>query len=66
MIFGNLKSAGCWLGNHGGMETRISHDATADEVNAFTNDLQLLRMTERVAFGIGQPSYIAVLKTAAS
>lgn len=66
VIFGNLRNAGCWLGNHGGMETRISHDATADTVNAFTNDLQLLRMTERIAFGVGQPGYIAVLKTAAS
>jgi HK97 family phage major capsid protein len=66
VIFGNLRSAGCWLGMHGGMETRVSHDATADSVNAFTNDLQLLRMTERIAFGVGQPSYIAVLKTAAA
>jgi HK97 family phage major capsid protein len=66
VIFGNLQSAGCWLGMHGGMEARISHDATADSVNAFTNDLQLLRMTERIAFGVGQPSYIAILKTAAS
>jgi HK97 family phage major capsid protein len=66
VLFGNLRNAGCWLGNHGGMETRISHDATADSVNAFTNDLQLLRMTERIAFGVGQPSYLAVLKTAVS
>lgn len=66
VVFGNLRSAGCWLGIHGGMETRISHDATADTVNAFTNDLQLLRMTERVAFGVGQPSYISVLSTSAS
>jgi HK97 family phage major capsid protein len=65
VILGNLRNAGCWLGNHGGMETRISHDATADTINAFTNDLQLLRMTERIAFGVGQPSYLAVLKTAA-
>lgn len=66
VLFGNLRNAGCWLGNHGGMETRISHDATADTINAFTNDLQLLRMTERIAFGVGQPGYLAVLKTAAS
>ena len=65
-IFGNLKSAGCWLGLRGGMEMRISYDATAESVNAFTNDLQLLRMTERLAFGVGQPGYLAVLSTSAS
>lgn len=66
VVFGNLRSAGCWMGMQGGMETRISHDATADTINAFTNDLQLLRMTERIAFGIGQPGYISVLSTSAS
>ncbi len=65
-IFGNLRTAGCWLGQHGGMDVRVSFDATADGVNAFTNDLQMLRMTERIAFGIGQPSYIGVLSTSAS
>jgi len=65
-IFGNLKTAGCWLGQHGGMDVRVSFDATADGVNAFTNDLQMLRMTERIAFGVGQPSYIGVLSTSAS
>ena len=65
-VFGNLRSAGAWLGTHGGMELRISQDATADNVNAFTNDLQLLRMTERIAFGVGQPGYLAVLSTSAS
>jgi HK97 family phage major capsid protein len=65
-LFGNLRSAGCWLGMQGGMETRVSNDATADGINAFTNDLQMLRMTERIAFGVGQPSYIAALSTSAS
>jgi HK97 family phage major capsid protein len=65
-LFGNLQTAGCWLGTRGGMELRISYDATADSVNAFTNDLQLLRMTERIAFGVGQPGYLAVLSTSAS
>lgn len=65
-IFGNLKNAGCWLGQHGGMDVRISFDATAEGVNAFTNDLQMLRMTERIAFGVGQPSYLGVLSTSAS
>jgi HK97 family phage major capsid protein len=65
-LFGNLRSAGAWLGMHGGMETRVSSDATADGISAFTNDLQLLRMTERLAVGVGQPSYIAALETAAS
>jgi HK97 family phage major capsid protein len=63
VIFGNLKTAGAWLGRHGGMEVRISHDATADGVNAFANDLQMMRMTERIAFGVGQPSYLSVLTT---
>ena len=66
VLFGNLQSAGCWMGTRGGMELRISYDATADTVNAFTNDLQLLRMTERIAFGVGQPGYLAVLSTSAS
>jgi HK97 family phage major capsid protein len=65
-LFGNLRSAGCWLGTHGGMETRVSNDATADGVNAFTNDLQMLRMTERLAFGVGLPANIAALSTSAS
>ncbi len=65
-VFGNLQTSGCWLGTRGGMELRISYDATADTVNAFTNDLQLLRMTERLAFGVGQPGYLAVLSTSAS
>ncbi|MEP7233956.1 MAG: phage major capsid protein [Ignavibacteriota bacterium] len=65
-IFGNLKTAGCWLGQHGGMDVRVSFDATADGINAFTNDLQMLRITERIAFGVGQPSYIGVLSTSAS
>ena len=66
VLFGNLKTAGCWFGQHGGMEVRVSHDATADGVNAFTNDLQMMRMTERIAFGVGQPSYVGVLSTSAS
>jgi HK97 family phage major capsid protein len=66
VIFGNLKTAGAWFGTHGGMDVRISHDATADGINAFTNDLQMLRMTERVAFGVGQPGYLSVLSTSAS
>lgn len=66
VIFGNLKTAGCWLGRHGGMDVRISHDATAEGVNAFTNDLQMMRMTERIAFGVGQPGYLSVLSTSAS
>jgi HK97 family phage major capsid protein len=66
VIFGNLKTAGCWFGTHGAMDVRISHDATADGVNAFTNDLQMMRMTERVAFGVAQPSYVGVLSTSAS
>src|SRR5205823_3843811 len=61
--FGNLQTAGAWLGQHGGMEMRVSFDATADGVNAFTNDLQMLRMTERIAFGVAQPGYVAVLST---
>jgi HK97 family phage major capsid protein len=65
-IFGNLASSGAWIGTHGGMEMRISSDATADGVNAFTNDLQMLRMAERIAFGVGQPGYLAVLSTSAS
>jgi HK97 family phage major capsid protein len=65
-IFGNLKTSGCWLGQHGGMDVRVSFDATADGVNAFTNDLQMLRMTERIAFGVGQPGYLGVLATSAS
>jgi HK97 family phage major capsid protein len=65
-VFGNLKTAGCWLGQHGGMDVRVSFDATAEGVNAFTNDLQMLRMTERIAFGVGQPGYIGVLSTSAS
>ncbi len=65
-VFGNFKTAGAWMGTHGGMEMRISFDATADGVNAFTNDLQMLRMTERIAFGVGQPGYLAVLTTSAS
>lgn len=65
-IFGNLKTSGCWFGQHGGMEVRVSHDATADGINAFTNDLQMMRMTERIAFGVGQPSYVSVLSTSAS
>jgi HK97 family phage major capsid protein len=64
--FGNLRTAGCWLGTHGGFEMRVSHDATADGVNAFTNDLQMLRLTERIAFGVGQPGYLAVLSTSAT
>ncbi len=66
VAFGNLQNAGCWMGLRGGMELRISYDATADSVNAFTNDLQLLRLTERIAFGIGQPGYIGVLSTSAT
>ncbi len=65
-LFGNLKTAGCWLGSRGGMEMRISYDASSDNMNAFTNDLQLLRVTERIAFGVGQPGYLAVLSTSAS
>jgi hypothetical protein len=65
-IFGNLKTSGCWLGQHGGMDVRVSFDATADGVNAFTNDLQMLRMTERIAFGVSQPGYLGVLSTSAS
>jgi HK97 family phage major capsid protein len=65
-VFGNLKNAGAWIGTHGGMDMRISGDATVESVNAFTNDLQLLRMTERIAFGVGQPGYLAVLSTSAS
>jgi HK97 family phage major capsid protein len=65
-IFGNLKTSGCWLGQHGGFDVRVSFDASAEGVNAFTNDLQMLRMTERIAFGVGQPSYIGVLSTSAS
>ncbi len=65
-IFGNLKTAGAWFGQHGGMDVRISHDATAEGVNAFTSDLQMMRMTERIAFGVGQPGYLAVLSTSAS
>ena len=65
-IFGNLRTSGAWLGTHGGMEMRISNDATAEGINAFTNDLQMLRMTERIAFGVGQPGYLAVLSTSAS
>lgn len=65
-LFGNLKTAGCWFGQHGGMDVRVSHDATAEGVNAFTNDLQMLRMSERIAFGVGQPSYLGVLSTSAS
>jgi HK97 family phage major capsid protein len=65
-IFGNLPKAGCWFGTHGGVRTQISHDATADTVNAFTNDLQLMRMTERVAFGVGLPAEIVLISTAAS
>jgi len=65
-VFGNLQTAGCWIGTRGGMELRISYDATADTVNAFTNDLQLLRMTERIAFGVGQPGYLGVLSTSAT
>lgn len=66
VIFGNLKTSGCWLGRHGGMDVRISHDATAEGVNAFTNDLQMMRITERIAFGVGQPGYLSVLSTSAS
>lgn len=66
VIFGNLKTAGCWLGRHGGMDVRISHDATAEGVNAFTSDLQMMRITERIAFGVGQPGYLSVLSTSAS
>lgn len=66
VIIGNLKNAGCWFGTHGAMEVRVSHDATADGVNAFTNDLQMMRMTERVAFGVAQASYVGVLSTSAS
>ena len=65
-IFGNLKTAGCWIGQHGGLDVRISMDATVESVSAFANDLQMLRMTERIAFGVGQPSYIGVLSTSAS
>ncbi len=65
-VFGNLKNAGAWIGTHGAMEMRISSDATVENVNAFSNDLQLLRMTERIAFGVGQPGYLAVLSTSAS
>ncbi|HET9137717.1 MAG TPA: phage major capsid protein [Candidatus Kapabacteria bacterium] len=65
-IFGNLKTAGCWLGQNGGVDVRISHDATADGVNAFTNDLQMMRLTERIAFGVAQPSYLSVLSTSIS
>jgi len=35
-------------------------------VNAFSNDPQLIRLTERIAFGVGQPGYLAVLSTSAS
>lgn len=66
VAFGNLQNAGCWLGIRGGMELRISYDATVETVNAFTNDLQMLRLAERIAFGVGQPSYLAVLSTSAS
>jgi HK97 family phage major capsid protein len=66
VIFGNLKTSGCWLGRHGGVDVRVSHDATAEGVNAFTNDLQMMRMTERIAFGVGQPGYLSVLSTSAS
>lgn len=65
-IFGNLKTAGAWLGQRGAMDVRISFDATADSVNAFTNDLQMMRLTERIAFGVAQPSYLSVLSTSAS
>lgn len=65
-IFGNLKTAGCWFGQLGAMDVRISYDATADGVNAFTNDLQMMRLTERVAFGIAEPGYLAVLSTSIS
>ncbi len=65
-IFGNLKNSGCWLGQQGGMDVRVSFDATAEGVNAFTNDLQMLRMTERIAFGVGQPGYLGVLSTSAT
>ena len=65
-LFGNLKTSGCWFGQHGGMDVRVSFDATAEGVNAFTNDLQMLRMTERIAFGVGQPGYVGVLSTSAS
>ena len=64
-VFGNLKNAGAWIGTHGGMDIRISYDATVETVNAFANDLQLLRLTERLAFGVGQPVYLAVLSTSA-
>ncbi len=66
VAFGNLQNAGCWMGIRGGMELRISYDATADSVNAFTNDLQLLRLSERIAFGVGQPGYLGILSTSAS
>ena len=65
-VFGNLKNAGAWIGTHGGMDIRISYDATVETVNAFASDLQLLRLTERLAFGVGQPGYLAVLSTSAS
>ena len=65
-LFGNLRNAGAWMGFHGGMDMRISYDATVDSVNAFANDLQLIRLTERLAFGVGQPGYLAVLSTSAT
>ncbi|HYM21440.1 MAG TPA: phage major capsid protein [Candidatus Kapabacteria bacterium] len=65
-IFGNLKTAGAWLGQRGIMDVRISFDATADSINAFTNDLQMMRVTERIGFGVAQPGYLSVLSTSAS
>jgi HK97 family phage major capsid protein len=65
-LFGNLKTAACWFGTRGGMQTRISSEATVDGYSAFERDLQLMRMIERIAFGVGLPLQIVAFKTAAS
>lgn len=58
----------CWamMGTRGGFFVDQSKDGTVDTVSAFENDLTLWRMKERIAFGVGRPETMAVLRTDAS
>jgi HK97 family phage major capsid protein len=62
----NPMRAWMCMGIRGGFEVDMSISATADSINAFTNDLKLFRLKERVSFGCGRPNTITVLRTSAT
>lgn len=66
LVFCNPTRAWAVMGQRGGFTMDVSISATADSRSAFEYDLKLFRFKERVAFGVGRPDSVIVLRTDAT